>query len=298
MTAQGGSEPLLSFKDVGRLLALEESRLRYWSQTGLVGPSVRHGGRQFFTFSDLVQVKATKELVAQGVPVQRVRKAIESLRVALPNVERPLEKLRVCSDGDKVVVLGDDATFEPGTGQVVMDFALDDLSQRAAQVVALPERDVPGETAYGAFAAGLAAEDGDDMPAAERLYLRALELDPRLAAAHTNMGNLKHRLGQRGEARECYEQALTLDPDQCEARFNLANLLDELGDHDLALAEYQRVVATFGSFADGHFNLALALERAGRAGEARAHYARYLELDGSENEWASAAREALVRLPT
>src|SRR2546430_15210203 len=94
-------QPLLSFRDVAGLLSLEESRLRYWSQTGLCGPSARQGGGQFFTFSDLVQVKAAKELVERGVPVQRVRKAIEALRAALPSVERPLEPLRGCSDGGR-----------------------------------------------------------------------------------------------------------------------------------------------------------------------------------------------------
>src|SRR5207248_883941 len=169
----------------------------------------------------------------------------------------------------------------------------------AARVLGLPlpaAAAAADVSAYAAFTSGLHAEDDQDDAAAERFYLRALDLDPHLSAAHTNLGNIEHRRGHRGAARERYEQALALDPDQAEARFNLANVLDEVGEHELALAEYRRVVASAADFADVHFNLALALERAGHRVEARVHYARYLELDEGPNSWVDAARAALGRL--
>jgi len=290
--------PALSFRDVADLLSVDESRLRYWAQTGLCGPSVRREGRQFFNFCDLVQVKSAKELTDRGVPVQRVQKALAALRKSMPTLDRPLERLRVCSDGDRIAVLDDTVAFEPLTGQIIMQFDLLPLSSDAARVLGLPAPApaAAGESAYGCFMSGVAAEDNTDDAAAERFYLRALDLDPHLAAAHTNLGNILHRRGHRGEARTRYEQALLLDPDQSEARFNLANLLDELGEIDLALAEYRRVVSRAPDFADAHFNLALTLERAARRVEARVHYARYLELDRDDNEWVQAAREAVERL--
>ena len=48
---------LYSIRDVSRILALQESRLRYWTQVGFVGPTVRKGGRFYYTFCDLVAVK-------------------------------------------------------------------------------------------------------------------------------------------------------------------------------------------------------------------------------------------------
>ena len=51
---------LYSVRDVAKLFALQESRLRYWMQTGFVGPTVRKGGRFYYTFRDLCAVKAAK----------------------------------------------------------------------------------------------------------------------------------------------------------------------------------------------------------------------------------------------
>ena len=52
---------LYSIRDVSRILAVQEARLRYWTQIGFVGPTVRKGGRFFYTFCDLVAVKTAKD---------------------------------------------------------------------------------------------------------------------------------------------------------------------------------------------------------------------------------------------
>jgi tetratricopeptide (TPR) repeat protein len=287
----------LSFRDVAELLALDESRLRYWAQTGLCGPSLRRSGRQYFTFCDLVQVKAARELCDQGVPVQRVRRAMEALRTSWPQEARPLERLRVCSDGERIVVLDQAVAFDPGTGQLVMEFELGPLSDAAARTSGVPMGELDrGGSAFGAFSSGLAAEDAGDDETAERFYQAALRMDDHLAAAHTNFGNILHRRGERGAARERYERALAIDPDQVEARFNLANLLAEVDEHDLAIAEYRRVLARAPEFADAHFNLALAFEGLGETTDAHVHFTRYVELDPGPNEWTAAAQDALDRL--
>jgi len=48
------TEQEYSFAAVSRILGVAEAKLRYWSQSGFVGPSRRRGGRQTFTFQDLV----------------------------------------------------------------------------------------------------------------------------------------------------------------------------------------------------------------------------------------------------
>jgi tetratricopeptide (TPR) repeat protein len=300
---------LYSIKDVSRIFALEPSRLRYWMQTGFVGPSVRKGGRFYFTFPDLVAVKTARDLLAAGLTMQQVRRNLDSLRKALPGDANPAARLRICSDGETVVALADDVAFEPRTGQVVMAFNLPGLAGQVADVLALrPANDaVPqaveaepteqhGElTAYRLFVEACGCEDRGDLEGAEHLYRQALDLQATLAAALTNLGNLLYRRGDAAGARRLYEQALERDPAQIEARYNLGNILDDLGDTDLAIAELRRVTAAAPAFADAHYNLGLLLARVGGRTQARASLERYLALDDA-GVWADRARQVLTTL--
>jgi tetratricopeptide (TPR) repeat protein len=297
---------LYSIRDVARILALQESRLRYWMQTGFVGPTVRKGGRFYYTFCDLVAVKAAKDLLAADIPLQKARKAVGALRKALPGDTHPTSRLRVCSDGDTIVALADDVAFEPIGGQVVMAFNLPSFGEHIAEVLAMPRVDpaapVPvednpteansGTTAYRHFVEACAAEDRGDSELAEHLFRQAIDLEPNMAAALTNLGNLLYRQGEVAEARSLYERALEHDPAQPEARYNLANLLEDIGDLEGAVTELRKVCALAPQFADAHYNLGLMLAQLGGTAQARQHLERYLELDNA-SDWASHARSYL-----
>lgn len=313
---------LYSIRDVSRILAVQEARLRYWMQTGFVGPTVRKGGRFYYTFCDLVAVKAAKDLAEAGLPLQKVRKSVEALRKALPGDTHPASRLRVCCDGETIVALADDVAFQPIGGQVVMAFNLPSFGEHVAEVLAMPRvapgagaaagagggadaapapiEDSPteansGTTAYRYFVEACAAEDRGDGDLAEHLFRQAIDLEPRMAAALTNLGNLVYRQGELEEARRLYERALDHDPIQPEARYNLGNLLEDLGETELAIAELRRVCATTPEFADAHYNLGIMLAGVGGAAQARQHLERYLELDAG-SDWAGHARSYLAQI--
>jgi len=300
---------LYSIRDVARILAVQESRLRYWTQTGFVGPTVRKGGRFYYTFTDLVAVKSAKDLLAADVTLQAARKAVEGLKKALPGDTHPASKLRVCSDGKTIVALADDAAFEPIGGQVVMAFSLSTFGEHVAEVLAMPRvdpsapvevNDSPteangGTTAYRHFVEACAAEDRGDSETAEHLFRQAIDLEPNMSAALTNLGNLVYRQGELEEARKLYERALDHDPLQAEARYNLANLFEDMGETELAIAELRRVCAACPEFADAHYNLGLMLAQVGGTAQAKQHLERYLELDAG-SDWASHARTYLDQI--
>lgn len=303
---------LFSIRDAAKIFAIQESRLRYWTQTGFVGPTVRKGGRFYYTFTDLIAVKAVRDLLAAGLTVPAVRKNLASLRDVLPRDTRPESRLRICSDGETVVAIADDVAFEPRTRQVVMAFAVPGLADQIAEVMALapsapkceavpaPVDDDPTDahtelTAYRCFLEACTAEDRGELERAEHLYRQALELQPSLAAAQTNLGNLCHRRGDPAAARTLYEQALDHEPTQAEARYNLGNVLDDLGETELAIAELRRVTLVAPDFADAHFNLGLLLARVGGHAQARVHLSRYVDLD-ADSPWSSQARAYLVTL--
>ncbi|MBA3819392.1 MAG: tetratricopeptide repeat protein, partial [Deltaproteobacteria bacterium] len=295
---------------MSRILAVQESRLRYWTQTGFVGPSVRKGGRFYYTFCDLVAVKAAKDLLTIGMPLQKVRKNVEALRKALPDDTHPTTKLRVCCDGETIVALADDVAFQPIGGQVVMAFNLPSFGEHVSSVLAMPRvdplrvaeaggapdavEDSPteangGTTAYRHFVEACAALDRGETESAEHLFRQAIDLEPNMAAALTNLGNLVYRGGELEEARRFYERALEHDPNQPEARYNLANLLEDLGDTEAAIIELRKVCAAAPEFADAHYNLGIMLAQLGGTAQAKHHLERYLELDAG-SDWASHAR--------
>ena len=302
---------LYSIRDVARILAVQESRLRYWMQTGFVGPTVRKGGRFYYTFTDLVAVKSAKDLLAADVSLQSARKAVESLRKVLPQETNPSSRLRLCSDGATIVALADDIAFEPIGGQVVMAFTLASFGDHVAEVLAMPRVDPAaapveevtdspteangGTTAYRHFVEACAAEDRGDAETAEHLFRQAIDLEPTMAAALTNLGNLVYRQGGIDEARRFYERALEHDPMQAEARYNLANVFEDLGEIELAIAELRRVCAACPEFADAHYNLGIMLVQVGGTTQAKQHLERYLELD-TGSDWAGHARGYLDQI--
>ena len=294
-----------TFGTAARILGMAEAKLRYWSQTGFVGPSLKRGSRQIFSFQDLVSARAAKELVDRGFQPAQIRRALDQVKTLLPSMDRPLEKLRVGWDGTTLTLIEDGVTFAP-TGQRLFDFGLSDLAEHAAEVVALDKARTEGDgeaqgSAYDWFARGLAAdEEKGDATLAVACYRKALACDPGLAAAHTNLGLLAYRASDLATARMEFETALSLDPEQPEARYNFARLLEEQGEMDLAASELRRVVEQSPWFADAHFNLATALEHLGSKRQAADHLRSYLELTDSakdsDSPWREEARLRLAKL--
>jgi tetratricopeptide (TPR) repeat protein len=298
-----------SFAAAARIVGLPESKLRYWSQSGFVGPSLRRQGRQVYSFQDLVSVRAAKELVDRGFQPAQIRKALEQVRSKLPSLDRPLERLRVTWDGAALALVDDGATFEV-SGQRRFDFGLSDLAERAAEILALSPRTeeaatsgepVVNKAAFDWFADGLAKEGAPGKESeAEAAYRKALEKDPGLAAAHTNLGGIAQRRGDVSLARIEFQAALDLDPEQPEARYNLASLCYQQGDLEQAVSEFRRVVERTPWFSDAHYNLASALEKLGSKRQAAEHLRRYIELEGRKPEapvqWLAEARARLGRM--
>lgn len=297
-----------TFATVAAITGIAESKLRYWAQTGFVGPSLRRGTRQLYTFRDLVCVKAAGELIDRGFKTTQIREALAVAQATLPDVQGSREallRLRVAFNGVSLVVLDEGAAYEV-TGQRVFDFGLAELADQASAAmdatplsVKAPKVEGGRLSAYEWFVEGLALEaQAGREDEAVACYRQALAADPGLAAAHTNLGGLAYRRGDREAARAAFDKALAMDPEQSEARFNLANLLLEDGDVDLAADEYRRVLTSNPDFADAHYNLATALEALGSRAQARRHLGEYLRLAQTtgDDPWVVDARERLEKL--
>src|SRR5207245_3492981 len=80
--------------EVQRILGLTEKQLDYWERLRLVSPQKEQGIRSY-DFRDLIGLRTVKQLVENGVPANRLRRALAALREKLAHAEAPLSELRV-----------------------------------------------------------------------------------------------------------------------------------------------------------------------------------------------------------
>lgn len=292
----GAVEPqlaLFSAKEVEKLLGLEVVRLKSLDRADIVSPSGMRRGRRVYTFSDLIALRATRDLLGQNVKLRDVARAIQALRKTLPKVTRPLAELRITSDGRKVVVRSQGAAFEP-SGQLLFDFNVDRLERDVVRVLRPETHEARARTAYDLYLrANQLDEQSERYQEAIELYEKAISLDPFLAIAYTNLGNIRFRLGDPASAETLYVRALEIDAKQSEARYNLGYLMLERGKHAAAIDHFQSALQIDPKFADAHFNLAMAYEAADDRERARRHWRKYIELEPS-GSWAEIARSHLT----
>jgi DNA-binding transcriptional MerR regulator len=292
----GDREPvtdLFTRREVTKLLGVSETRLRSLDRTKVVSPSGRRGRQRAYTFQDLIALRATRELLSHRIRLRDVALAIGALRQTLPRVTRPLQELRIVGDGRRVTVRSDAGVFEPLTGQMVLNFEVQSLRDDVVRMLR-PERTAgSSKTAYDLYIEATSLdENAATYERAEELYSRAIRLDPTLAIAYTNLGNIRFRQGDEPGAEGLYRRAIEIDPDQPEAHYNLGYVMLERGEAQQATAFFERALRGDPRFADAHFNLAMAWEQVGERARARPHWKRYLELE-PVGTWSDVAREHL-----
>jgi tetratricopeptide (TPR) repeat protein len=279
-------------REVAKLLGLSVAKLRSLDKSHIVSPSAMRNGRRAYTFQDLIALRATHGLLAQRIRLKDVVQAIGALRRALPRVTRPLQELRIVSDGRKVVVQAEDSIFEPVSGQMVLDFRVENLRDDIVRVL----RHEPNGTARSAYDLYMRASALDEDPAsfdeAESLYKKATELDPQLAIAYTNLGNIRFRRSDEAGAEQLYRKALEIDERQPEAHYNLGYVMLERGYASKAVTHFEAAIKADPRFSDAHFNLAMAHEALTDRAKARVHWKKYLELEPT-GTWADIARDHL-----
>jgi tetratricopeptide (TPR) repeat protein len=251
-------------REVASLLGVSESRLRTWVRAGFVRPARGPGKRLVFDFQDLVVLRAARDLLDQGVPLRRVRRALDRLRASLP-ADRSLTELRLRAEGGEVVVEEAGRAWEPASGQRLLP--LDPARREVAVPAAVEppaEHEAPGRRGSGEewYELGLELESASPDDAA-KAYRRALELEPELTGAYLNLGRLLHEQGDLIAAETLYRQALAGCEPEATAAFNLGVVLQDGERWAEAGEAYRRALELEPDYADAYYNLASVYEALG-----------------------------------
>src|SRR5216683_2895177 len=205
-----GPTDRFSSDEVQRILGLTEKQLDYWERLCLVSPRKEKGIR-YYDFRDLIGLRTVKQLVENGVPANRLRRALAALREKLSHVEAPLAELRVLSDGGTVIVERGGTRLEPLSGQFVLNFETRELNESV--------RVMTGRSADEWLAVALEYEaEGMNRAQAIDAYERAFCVDPARPDALINCGTLYYlafvceKLKAYAEAKQHWQAYVRLDP--------------------------------------------------------------------------------------
>ncbi len=267
-------------RDVAKLVGLSEAQVRSQARVGYLAPDRGPRNSYRFSFQDLVLLRAAKALRDALIPPRRIRRALRTLIRQLP-AGRSLSGMRIGSEGDRVVVRDGGQAWNPESGQLLLDFGVAQLVERARlmarRVARQARRPEPPLTADQWF--DLAADLEPAAPGEARdAYVKAVALDPRHADARVNLGRLLQETGRPAEAATHYRAALEAQPRHPTAAFNLGTALEELGQRAEAIEAYRRALVADQEFADAHFNLARLYEQAGKRAAALRHLRAYQQL--------------------
>jgi tetratricopeptide (TPR) repeat protein len=115
--------------------------------------------------------------------------------------------------------------------------------------------------------------------AAMRLIRRALLVDSKSAAAHSNLGSLLMDLNRFEEAIASCDRAIEIDPRLVDAHYNRGNTLFSLGRFIDAVASFRKAVAINPQHLGAYNNCGNALSKARQFVEAIICYDRAIALD-------------------
>jgi tetratricopeptide (TPR) repeat protein len=256
-----------SADQLAALSQLSGDRILELTQFGLLD---ERSGR--FGFRDLAIARQIAKLLADGVRLSEITRAVSQIRKWLPDVGLANVRLHVGHDYSLEVDQPGGRTDKNGQFVLGVDSSQnnpDDLFERAQS-----------------------AEEAGDVAEAERLYRILMKSDPTDASAPFNLGNLLRASARNVEAEAVFRAATRTDPTFADAWYNLGDLLDEQGRVEAAIECLRTALRVAPDYSDAMFNLALLLQRKNQYVEAADYWRRYLATD-HQSEWAARARRSL-----
>ena len=135
------------------------------------------------------------------------------------------------------------------------------------------------ESAYTEFFRGLTCSGKRDSDEAICHYTKAVELNPNLAAAYYNRGNIYRDKGEFDLAIADFAKAIELDPNDAESYTNRGAVYGRKGDLDWTVRDCTKAIELDCTHVFAHINRGIAYIQKGKFDLAIADFTKVIELD-------------------
>lgn len=273
---------------LSRILKVSRDTIRLWIRTGLIEPVETVHRLKFFDFKQVSSAKVLCELLAEGLPLEKIRVSLERIRDWMPGMESPLTQLSMLEENGRILVRLTDGRLAEPSGQLQLDF--DEAEEQLRLAI-----DVAGRTADEWFQEALDRENQGDYQGAIQAYQHAIDCESGDPILHFNLGNVLYAAQRLPEAEQRFREAVDLDANYVEAWNNLGTVLADLERFDESAQVFEQAIEVFPLYADAHFNLGDVYASLGNSYLAHQHWKRYLQLD-PKSPWAADVRNRIAQL--
>jgi len=271
------------------MLGISPQRLRRWEKIRFIPRSIQIEQAFFYSFQDLISLKAAMELISGGISLQQVTRSLELIRKKFPEVKN-LSEMKFFAHNQTLMMRYNGLTFDPVDGQLLMNFDTETTMKPASFKNPRTEKNYTFWFEYG-----LRYDIEGKWQLAAKAYRKALQLNPTLADCWNNLATIYYRVGRKKKAIRYYLNALKINPAYKLAFYNLGNIFEELKKYKLAIKMYLKATELDGEYFDAHYNLALVYDKIHSYPEACHHWELYLKFDSS-SRWARYARERVQHI--
>jgi tetratricopeptide (TPR) repeat protein len=278
-----------TIRQASRLLSVSPRRLRRWEKIGFIARSIQSENGTFYSFQDLISLKAAVELLSSGISLQQVTRSLEIIKKKFPEI-KSLSELKFYSQNNNLMMKYNGTTFDPNSGQMTMNF-----EEEAAPSATTFKKARAEKNHLFWFEYGLRYDVEGKWELAIKAYKKALQINPTLADCWNNLATIYYRIGKKKRAIRFYMNALKINPSYKLAYYNLGNIFEEIRKYRLAVKMYLKAIQLDAEYFDAHYNLALVYDKIHSFAEASHHWEIYLKYDSS-SRWARYARERMQEI--
>ena len=271
------------------LLDLPLAAIRLWQRRGLIVPVETIHNLAYFDINEVLTAKALRELLQSGISPQMLKKRLQSIKNAFPDIAKPLAQLSLIVEGKDILVKKEGKLLDQrGQGRIDFD-ALDNETEKPTEESAAETDFSDGllECVDKAFRntslnyselceQALALEEAGQLESALEVFRTALISEGPDPVKCMHVAELLYRLGDLPAARERYYMVLELDKNNVEARANLGCVLAEQGKLELATSVFEEALRYHPDYTDVYYHLGMVLWQNDRKSEAVPYLRNFL----------------------